>query len=115
MLWFVLSDFSVENFDLGEIFGTVATLLIVMGVVLLVISFLGSCGACCKIKCMLLLVIYVLHTYTFSLCYIYVRQSLVLFKDVYGSSESIFEKYRPINFTMLRVPLHLECFSLPNL
>ncbi|XP_053372517.1 tetraspanin-18-like [Mercenaria mercenaria] len=49
------ADFTAEKFDIAELFGTTATMLIIIGFVLLTISFLGSCGACCGVKCMLLL------------------------------------------------------------
>lgn len=47
------ASLDTSNLDLGELFGGVATVLIVIGFILLAISFFGCCGAICGIKIML--------------------------------------------------------------
>lgn len=44
------------NVDLGSLVGTVALVLIIVGVIIFIIGFLGMCGAMCTIKWMLCLV-----------------------------------------------------------
>lgn len=50
------SGMDIDQFDISLIFGDVATVLVIIGFILFAISFFGSCGACCDIKCMLLMV-----------------------------------------------------------
>ncbi|KAL4228465.1 hypothetical protein ACF0H5_011512 [Mactra antiquata] len=48
-------DISTEQFDFEKLFGFFGVLLIVIGVFLLTVSIFGCCGACCKIKMLLML------------------------------------------------------------
>lgn len=50
------SGMDISQFDISLIFGDVARILVIMGFILLAVSFFGSCGACCDIKCMLIMV-----------------------------------------------------------
>ncbi|KAK3611970.1 hypothetical protein CHS0354_011628 [Potamilus streckersoni] len=48
------SSFSADNFDLGSYLESFTVIMIVIGAVLLVVSFCGMCGACCEVKYLLI-------------------------------------------------------------
>ncbi|XP_062577604.1 tetraspanin-9-like [Saccostrea cucullata] len=48
------STIDTSSFSLNAVFGTVAILLIVLGAILLGVSFFGCCGACCKVQVLLI-------------------------------------------------------------
>lgn len=51
-----LGNVDLSSFDLGVLLGDVAVALIVMGCILLFISIMGCCGACCQVRWMLIVV-----------------------------------------------------------
>lgn len=55
-----IGGFKVEDIDIGETLQSIAIGLIVGGLVLVVISFFGCCGACCKSEILLWLYVIVL-------------------------------------------------------
>ncbi|XP_064618019.1 tetraspanin-7-like [Liolophura sinensis] len=49
-----LGNVDLSGFDLGVLLGDVAVALIIMGCILLFISIMGCCGACCQVRWMLI-------------------------------------------------------------
>ena len=49
-------DIDLDNFDLGPMVSDLCTVIIVVGVALLVLAFVGCCGACCNSTTVMLVV-----------------------------------------------------------
>ena len=51
-----LTNYSIESFSISELFSGISTAMIVIGVLILLLSFFGCCGGCFRVKTMLIIV-----------------------------------------------------------
>jgi hypothetical protein len=51
-----LTNYSIESFSISELFSGISTAMIVIGVLILLLSFFGCCGGCFRVKIMLIIV-----------------------------------------------------------
>lgn len=80
-----LTNYSISNFNIKDLFGGISTAMIVIGVIILCLSFFGCCGGCFRVHKMLIIV-----SEHFLLIFAVTYESLKYFNAL----DTVYERYQ---------------------